>query len=147
MKYVIVPRTTSHSPNQKDRNGRLKLYWKYLQHNQQELKSEIVTYQERLPIIPGKNIITLDETTKVSIYIDSESILKNYIPDNAILQVAPQTTIKYIARSLSNEHVFQAIILDRGNIPNIHSKNKSHLKPRTTSPQQLSTARLAYHKT
>ena len=54
----------------------------------------LATYQERLPITPGQNIISLDEATKASKHIDSESILKNYIPDNDILQVALQTAIK-----------------------------------------------------
>ena len=82
----------------------------------------LTTYHERLPITSGQNIITLDEATKVSIHIDSELILKNDIPDNAILQVAPQTTIKNIAQGASVEHLLQAIILDNGNIPNIHSE-------------------------
>ena len=79
----------------------------------------LATYQQRLLITPGQNMITLDETTTVPIHIDSELIIKNYIPYNAILQVVPQTTIKNIAQGASVEHVLQAIILNNINIPNI----------------------------
>ena len=80
------------------------------------------TYRERLPIISGNDIIALDAASKVSMHTDSETILNSYILENAILQVAPSTTIKNTAFGASVENVLQADILDNGNIENIHTK-------------------------
>ena len=79
-------------------------------------------HQERLPIIHEKIIIIVGIATKVSIHTDSETILKKYTPENANLQVAPQTTIKYIAFGASVENVLKAVILDNGNIENMQTK-------------------------
>ena len=73
-------------------------------------------------MISGYNIIILDAATKVSILKDSETIL------NAILQVAPQTTIKNVACNASVENLFQAVLFDNRNIENIHTKINAILK-------------------
>ena len=95
-KYVIVPRTISHSPKAAGKKWADEIILEIF--TAQPIEIEILNgnmgitiaiYQDRLPITPCQNIIALDEATKVSIHIDSESILKNYIPDSTILQIAP----------------------------------------------------------
>ena len=128
-KYVIVPKIISHSPKSEGKKWADEMLLEIFTStpSQAELNNgnmgiQLVTYHKRLPTINGNNTISLDPSTKVSIYRDSDEIKTNYIPNNAILQPAPQTVIKNIGHGASAEQILQAVIMDNGNLSHLNNK-------------------------
>ena len=128
-RYVIIPKTISHPPKSKGSKWADELLLEIFTSvpNATEIANgnmgiDLKTYQDRLPTTPGNNTISLDRATKVSIYVDSDLILNHYIPDNLILQTAPQTVIKNIGHGASAEQILQALILDNGNFTHLNNK-------------------------
>ena len=61
----------------------------------------------QMATIISNNTMFLDPSTIVSTYLDSDEIITNYVPNNSILQTAPQTVIKNIGRGVSAEQILQ----------------------------------------
>ena len=76
---------------------------------------QLATYHEKLPTTIGYNTISLATATKAWIYLDNDGIVNNYFPNNAILQLAPQTVIQ-LGHDASAGQILRAVILDNGNI-------------------------------